>query len=68
LIQGTKIVDEYFKKMKLVIVRANTEEDKEATMARFMNDLNHDIAHVVGLYHYMELEEIMYMVIKVEKA
>jgi hypothetical protein len=36
-------------------------------MARFMNDFNHNIAHIVGLHHYVELREIVYMVVKMEK-
>jgi hypothetical protein len=34
--------------MEFAIIRANAKEDREATMTIFMNDLNHDIAHVVG--------------------
>ena len=37
LSQGTKSVDEYFKKMKLVMIQSNIEEDMEATMARFIH-------------------------------
>jgi hypothetical protein len=33
--------------MKLAMIRANVEEGRKAIMARFMNDLNHDIAHIV---------------------
>lgn len=51
LSQGIKSVDEYFKEMKLAMIRANIEEDKEATIARFMNGLNYDIAHIIELYH-----------------
>jgi hypothetical protein len=36
-------------------------------MARFMNGLNHDITHIIKLHHYMELEEMIHMVVKVEK-
>ena len=36
-------------------------------MARFMNDLNHNIAHIVGLHHYIKLREMVYMVMKMEK-
>ena len=65
--QGIKSVDEYFKEMKLIMTRANVEDDMEDTTARFMNSLNHDIAYIVELYHYMELENTMHMVMKVEK-
>ena len=33
------------------MIRANVEEDREATMARFLNGLQ-DIANVVELQHY----------------
>ncbi|KAF7821687.1 Transposon Ty3-I Gag-Pol polyprotein [Senna tora] len=37
--------------------RANVQEDREATMARFLNGLNNDIADIVDLHHYVELED-----------
>ena len=49
------------------MIWANAEEDREATMARFLNGLNRDIANVVELQHYMELEDMLHMVIKVER-
>jgi hypothetical protein len=47
--QGYKSVDEYHKQMKIAMIRANVIEDIEATMARFLNVLNRDIANVVEL-------------------
>jgi len=38
--QGYKIVDEYHKEMEIAMIRANVVEDREATMARFLNGLN----------------------------
>jgi hypothetical protein len=35
------------------MIQANIEKDNEATMARFINDLNHDLAHIMELYHYV---------------
>ena len=35
------------------MIRANVVEDREATMARFLNGLNRDIANVVELQHYV---------------
>jgi hypothetical protein len=67
LSQGTKNVDEYFKKMKLVMIQSNIEEDMEATMARFINGLNHVISHIMELHHYVELEEMVHIDVKVEK-
>ena len=67
LSQGTKNVDEHFKEMKIAMIRANVKEDKEAIMARFMNGLNHDITYIVELHHYVELEEMVHLAMKMEK-
>jgi hypothetical protein len=67
LSQGTKSVYEYLKEMKLNMIQTNVEEDEEATMARFMNGFNHDITHIMELHHYVVLEEMVYIAIKVEK-
>jgi len=42
------------------MIRANVEEDMEATMTRFINGLNYDITHIVESHTYMELEEMMH--------
>jgi hypothetical protein len=44
-------VDDYYKEMEIALIRANVEEDREVTMARFLNGLNRDIANVVELQH-----------------
>ncbi|RVX14849.1 Retrovirus-related Pol polyprotein from transposon 17.6 [Vitis vinifera] len=54
LTQGYRSVDDYHKEMKIAMIQANVEEDREATMARFLNGLNQDIANVVELQHYVE--------------
>ena len=60
-------MDDYYKEMEIALIRANLEEeDREATMARFLNGLNRDIANVVELQHYVELEDMVHMAIKVE--
>ena len=35
-------------------------------MVRFLNELHQDIANVVELQHYVELEDMVHMAIKVE--
>ena len=60
-------MDDYHKEMEIAMIWANVKEDREATMARFLNGLNRDIANVVKLQHYMELEDIVHMAIKVER-
>ena len=42
-------MDDYHKEMVIAMIGANVEEDREATMARFLNGLNQDIANVVEL-------------------
>ena len=59
-------MDDYHKEMEIDMIRANVEEDREATMARFLNGLNWDIANVVELQHYVELEDMVHMATKVE--
>ena len=66
LTQGYRSVDDYHKEMEIAMIWANVEEDREATMARFLNGLNQDIANVVELQHYVELEDMMHMAIEVE--
>ena len=66
--QGYKTVDEYhYKEMEIAMIQANVVEDRESTMARFFNGLNRDIANVVELQHYVELEDMVHMATKVER-
>ena len=64
--QRSKSVDEYYKEMEIVMIWANVEEDRETTMARFLNGLNDDITNIVELQHYVEMEDLLHMTIKVE--
>lgn len=66
LYQGTKGVEEYYQEMEMSMIRANIEEDREATMQRFINGLNREIANVANLQHYVEMEELVHMAIKVK--
>jgi len=59
-------VDEYFKEMEITMIRGNVIKDREATMTRFLNGLNRNIANVVELQHCVELEDMVYMATKVE--
>ena len=65
--QGSRSMDEYFKEMEIAMIWANVIEDREATMARFLNGLNRDIANVVELQHCVELEDMVHMATKVER-
>ena len=65
--QGPKSVDEYYKEMEIAMIRANVNEDREATMARFLSGLNREIANIVELQHYVELEDMVHTAMKVER-
>ena len=60
-------MDKYFKEMEITMIRANVIKDREATMTRFLNGLNRDIANVVELQHCVELEDMVHMATKVER-
>jgi hypothetical protein len=49
LTQRSRSVEDYHKEMEVTMIRANVEEDREATMARFFSSLNRDIANVIEL-------------------
>ena len=51
-------MEEYYKEMEVVMARVNMEEDRKATMARFLPGLNREIQNVVELQHYVDLEDI----------
>jgi len=53
--------------MSTSLERTTNVVDRKATMARFINGLNRDIANVVELQHYVELEDIVHMATKVER-
>ena len=64
--QDNRSVKEYYKEMRVAMTRANIEEDRETTMARFLAGLNIQIQNVVELQHYVELEDMVHMAIKIE--
>src|SRR5215470_9822718 len=53
--------------MEIAMMRANVEEDREATMARFIGGLKKEIADVVELQHYVEMEDLLHKAIQVER-
>ena len=59
-------MEDYYKEMEIAMIRENVGEDQEATMARFLVGLNREIANLVELQHYVELEVMVHMAIKIE--
>ncbi|XP_048236341.1 uncharacterized protein LOC107261617 [Ricinus communis] len=67
LVQGGKSIEEYYQEMEIALIRANIDEDREATMAQFLHGLNKDIVNLVELQHYVEMEDMLHMEIKIER-
>ncbi|RDY01374.1 hypothetical protein CR513_15307, partial [Mucuna pruriens] len=53
--KGSVSVEDYCKEMEIVMIRANMEENREATMAKFIGGLKKEIIDVVELQHYMDI-------------
>ena len=51
----------------MLLIKANIEEEEEVIIARFMGCLNREIADVVKLQHYVEIEDLVNIAMKVEK-
>lgn len=49
-------MEHYYKRMEIVMIRVNIEEDRKPTMARFIGSLNKEIANMIDIQHYMETE------------
>ena len=64
--QGNKSVEEYQKELEVAMIKANVNEDEEVTMSRFLNGLNRDIANVVELQSYVDLEELVHLAIRLK--
>ncbi|KAH9658215.1 hypothetical protein KPL70_023405 [Citrus sinensis] len=56
LVISSQSVEHYHKEMEIAMIRANVEEDREVTMAQFLNGLNRETVNMVNLQHYVELK------------
>jgi hypothetical protein len=65
--QRSRSVEDYYKEIEIAMIRANVEEDRQATMARFLLGLNREIHDKVEMQHYVELENMLHIAIKVEQ-
>ncbi|XP_073056978.1 uncharacterized protein [Primulina eburnea] len=65
--QGVKSVGDYYKELEVVMIRANIDKDSEATMAHFLCHMNREIQDQVELRHYLDLDEMVQMAIKVDQ-
>lgn len=60
-------MEDYHKEMEIAMVWVNIIKDREASTLRFLSGLNKEIANIIELHHYMELDDMVTMVIKVER-
>jgi len=60
-------VKDYFKEMKLLLLKIGLDEDEEAKITRFLHGLNHDIQEVVELHDHRTLENLIHLATKVER-
>ncbi|XP_019086811.1 PREDICTED: uncharacterized protein LOC109127055, partial [Camelina sativa] len=67
LVQGSKTVEEYFKEMETLLLRADVHEDGETMMSRFMGGLNREIQDRLETQHYVEIEEMLHKAVMFEQ-
>ncbi|RDX77586.1 hypothetical protein CR513_42264, partial [Mucuna pruriens] len=64
--QGSKSIEEYYKDIKVALMRANALESNEATMPQFLHGLNRELHDIVELYHYTSLDDLVHQATRVE--
>ena len=67
LSQGILSVDEYFKKMELLMILTETVEEPEATMAHFFNGLNVEVQDRVEMTVYYNIQDLVHQAIHAEQ-
>nr|XP_027082241.1 uncharacterized protein LOC113704547 [Coffea arabica] len=67
LVQGSRSVEDYYKEIEITMLRADIVEDREATMARFLNSLRPEIAELVELQNYVDMPELINKASNIEK-
>ncbi|XP_071924849.1 uncharacterized protein [Coffea arabica] len=65
--QRSMSVEDYYKEMEMAIMKADLREDGEATMARFLHGLRPEIAEVVELQHYLDMNEMLEKAVTIER-
>ncbi|XP_071923181.1 uncharacterized protein [Coffea arabica] len=52
----------------MAMMRANIQENSEATMARFLRGLNFELQEALELQHYLDMSDLLELVIKAERG
>nr|XP_027100914.1 uncharacterized protein LOC113720153 [Coffea arabica] len=68
LTQGNMSVEDYHKEIEMTMMRANIQEDNEATMARFLRGLNPNLQDALELQHYLDMHDLLELAIKAERG
>ncbi|XP_051130737.1 uncharacterized protein LOC127251190 [Andrographis paniculata] len=66
LVQGSKTVEQYYKEMEMLMMRAQLVEDDGVTMYRFLKGLRRDIMIQVDMYPYNSTLELVQLATKIE--
>src|SRR3954468_5116687 len=67
LTQGTKSVEDYYKEMEIIMMRAHIDEDEHHTIARFLNGLNYPIKNIVEFQPYTTIVQLVHQATKAER-
>ncbi|WZZ03296.1 hypothetical protein YC2023_089217 [Brassica napus] len=67
LLQGTKSVEDYHQEMETLMIKADVDEPRDATMARFLSGLNRDIQDRMELQEYGSVEQMLHKAILIEQ-
>lgn len=57
--QGSMTVDEYYKKMEMLMIQAELRKDGEALLARFIAGLKFEIREIMELQYYLEIGKLV---------
>src|SRR4051812_43692198 len=67
LTQGTRSVEDYYKEMEIIMMRANIDEDEEHTIARFLHGLNYPIQKIMKFQPYTTIVQLVHQATKAER-
>ncbi|XP_027093678.1 uncharacterized protein [Coffea arabica] len=68
LTQGNMSMEDYYKEIEIAMMRANIQEDNDATMARFLRGLNPDLQEALELQPYLDMHDLLELAIKAERG
>ncbi|XP_065874792.1 uncharacterized protein [Euphorbia lathyris] len=65
--QGNQSVEDYHKQLEMALIRADIQEDEEATMVRFLMGMKREIRNPLELQTYFHMDEMLHKAIKIER-